>query len=110
MHNLRSQVRSQCNGVPLSSSRREGAFRMGQTYFLSPHVHVCVAGEHVLLLDLERDKYLAIVPPHGLARWVSGWPVKEPAEVTQPENNGESLLDKTRGERLLSQLIAQGAV
>ena len=33
---------------------------MSASYFLSPHVHVCVSGKQVILLDLERDKYLAL--------------------------------------------------
>ncbi len=46
-----------------------------QPYLLAPHVYSCVSGQHVVLMDLERDKYLAVVPAHRLARWVSGWPV-----------------------------------
>lgn len=47
---------------------------MSASYFLSPHVHVCLAGRQVVLLDLERDKYLAIARTQPLARWVRGWP------------------------------------
>jgi hypothetical protein len=55
---------------------------MSAGYFLSPHIHVCVSGNHVVLLDLERDKYVAVVPPDRLARWVRGWPVSCGAEST----------------------------
>lgn len=41
------------------------------------HVHLCAAGENVILLDLRQDKYLA-VPRHAaraLAVAVPGWPM-----------------------------------
>ena len=47
---------------------------MSSTYFLAPHVHLCVAGKQVVLLDLERDKYLVVSQTHPLGQWVSGWP------------------------------------
>jgi hypothetical protein len=52
---------------------------MSASYFLSPHVHVCVAGKQVILLDLERDKYLAVAHPHPVGRWVRGWPSPQAA-------------------------------
>ena len=77
---------------------------MREPYLLSPHVHVCVAGKQVVLLDLEHDKYLAVVPAHRLARWVRGWPVIEPpdaiglprSEVLEPSS------DQARKDGLLS--------
>jgi hypothetical protein len=54
---------------------------MSASYFLSPHVHVCVAGKQVILLDLERDKYLAVAHPHPIGRWVRGWPLPHVAAV-----------------------------
>jgi hypothetical protein len=82
---------------------------MSETYFLSPHVHVCVAGKQVVLLDLERDKYLAVVPAHRLARWVRGWPVAppEPTALLAPED-GRSSTDAGRESDLLSKMISQG--
>ena len=47
---------------------------MSASYFLSPHVHLCVAGKQVVLLDLERDKYLAVAHAHPVGQWVRGWP------------------------------------
>ncbi len=44
-------------------------------YLLAPHVYPCVSGQHVVLMDLERDKYVAVAPAHRLAEWVRGWPV-----------------------------------
>jgi Transglutaminase-like superfamily len=44
-------------------------------YWLEKHVYVCVARGHVVILDLKRDKYLAVASPEELAPWVAGWPV-----------------------------------
>jgi Transglutaminase-like superfamily len=79
---------------------------MSASYFLSPHVHVCVAGKQVILLDLERDKYLAVAHAHPVGRWVRGWPLPQtgpvaavqdsvPARGPGPENG------------LLAQMISQ---
>jgi Transglutaminase-like superfamily len=80
---------------------------MSASYFLSPHVHLCVSGKQVVLLDLERDKYLAVAHAHPVGRWVMGWPLPQtgpappaqdggPARVPGPENG------------LLAQMISQG--
>src|SRR4030081_1659749 len=82
---------------------------MSAAYFLSPHVHVCVAGKQVVLLDLERDKYVAVVPAHRLARWVRGWPggPPEPATLLAPEDD-QSSTDVARESDLLSKMLSQG--
>ncbi|MDB6044026.1 MAG: hypothetical protein JWM63_2577 [Gammaproteobacteria bacterium] len=82
---------------------------MSEPYFLSPHVHVCIAGKQVILLDLKRDKYLAVVPAHRLARWVRGWPVAPPEPIAPlaPED-AQSSNDAGRESGLLSKMISQG--
>jgi hypothetical protein len=85
---------------------RSGTFdiSMSATYFLSPHVHVCVAGKQVVLLDLERDKYLSMACAHPIGRWVRGWPVLPSdcadRQSSPPESDAEN--------RLLAKMIAQG--
>lgn len=72
-----------------------------QPYLLAPHVYACVSGQHVVLMDLERDKYVAVVPAHRLARWVRGWPVGgAPADL--PHNPEEG------ADALVSQMLAHG--
>ena len=71
---------------------------MSASYFLSPHVHVCVAGKQVVLLDLERDKYLSMAHAHPIGRWVRGWPI--PPSDTAVESDAEN--------RLLAKMIEQG--
>ena len=48
-----------------------------QSYFLAPHVYPCVTEDHVVLLDLERDKYVGVAREQmsGLAERVKGWPL-----------------------------------
>jgi hypothetical protein len=71
-----------------------------QPYLLAPHVYPCVSGQHVVLMDLERDKYVAVVPAHRLARWVRGWPVG--AVAAAAHEAGENT------DTLVSQMLAHG--
>jgi hypothetical protein len=83
---------------------RSGAFEtlMSASYFLSPHVHVCVAGKQVVLLDLERDKYLSMGYAHPIGRWVRGWPVP-PSDSAATNDLGSDAEN-----HLLAKMIAQG--
>ncbi|SRR5579883_666329 len=74
-----------------------------QPYLLAPHVYACVSGQHVILMDLERDKYIAVVPPHRLARWVRGWPVT----VEQSPDHAPDGIDGG-ADALVAQLLAHG--
>ncbi|HEX3843547.1 MAG TPA: lasso peptide biosynthesis B2 protein [Steroidobacteraceae bacterium] len=73
-----------------------------QPYLLAPHVYPCISGQHVILMDLERDKYVAILPAHRLASWVRGWPVGAVAPP-QPPHNSDGGPDA-----LVSQMLAHG--
>ena len=76
-------------------------------YLLAPHVHLCVCGRYVVLMDLRRDRYVAAQPPHLLAGWVSGWPGAEaPAECAS--GAGREGSRGSRAPALLSKLLAQG--
>ena len=77
---------------------------MSTSYFLSPHVHLCVAGKQVVLLDLERDKYLALAHEHPVGRWVRGWPAV-PTDSGAPEAPGAE--GAGAGNRLLAKMLAQ---
>jgi hypothetical protein len=74
-----------------------------QPYLLAPHVYACISGQHVILMDLERDKYVAVVPAHRLARWVRGWPVT----VEQPSDDATDSSDRG-ADALVSQMLAHG--
>lgn len=81
---------------------------MNASYFLSPHVHVCVAGKQVVLLDLEHDKYLALAHAHPVGRWVRGWPVP-PSDTTWPLNKTDSQPASAGPEDgLLAKMVSQG--
>jgi len=49
-------------------------------YALSRHVFVCLQGEHVVFLDVRKDRYFALEAARtaGLGEWVDGWPVATP--------------------------------
>ena len=49
-------------------------------YALSRHVFVCLQGEHVVFLDVHKDRYFALeaAGTAGLGEWVAGWPVAAP--------------------------------
>ncbi|MDB6088903.1 MAG: hypothetical protein JWN85_1687, partial [Gammaproteobacteria bacterium] len=82
---------------------------MSAAYLLSPHVHVCVAGKQVILLDLEHDKYLAVVPAHRLAPWVRGWPVAPPEpNPSAAHEDAPPSTDAGRESGLLSRMLSQG--
>jgi Transglutaminase-like superfamily len=73
-----------------------------QPYLLAPHVYPCVSGQHVILMDLERDKYVAVAPAYRLAAWVRGWPVCTAQEPQAPHG-------ATGGpDALVSQMLAHG--
>jgi Transglutaminase-like superfamily len=83
----------------LGASERPGGLM--QPYLLAPHVYPCVSGQHVVLMDLERDKYVAVTPADRLAAWVRGWPVGS-AHIPAPD-------DADGGARtLVSQMLAHG--
>lgn len=48
---------------------------MASRYWLAKHVHLCTVYDHVVMLDLRRDKYLTVASPEELAPWVVGWPI-----------------------------------
>ncbi len=73
-----------------------------QPYLLAPHVYPCVSGQHVVLMDLERDKYVAVVPAHRLAAWVRGWPVDSMHALDSPHDADAG------ADGLVSQMLAHG--
>ena len=48
-------------------------------YLLASHVHLCVTDDHVVLLDLKRDKYVGVgrSQMRALRRCVKGWPAPQ---------------------------------
>ena len=56
-------------------TEHEGA----QLYWLAQHVHLALYGNHAVLMDLRRNRYLAVQPAGRLAGWIGAWPL--PATV-----------------------------
>ena len=81
---------------------------MSTSYFLSPHVHLCVAGKQVVLLDLERDKYLALSHAHPVGQWVRGWPAAPDSQAPAGTPDEDAPVATPGAEnRLLGKMIAQ---
>jgi hypothetical protein len=65
-------------------------------YVLARHVFVCVQGEHVVFLDVRKDRYFALEAARtaGLRSLVPGWPVAEDADAAAPSGVVSVLLNK----------------
>ena len=61
-------------------------------YVLARHVFVCVQGEHVVFLDVRKDRYFALESARtaGLGQFVPGWPVATPLAVDSVQQRGSS--------------------
>ncbi len=55
-------------------------------FLLPKHVFICLSGDHAVLLDLKKDRYLAVDLRHaaGLKEFIRGWPIDIPSENTNP--------------------------
>ena len=61
-------------------------------YVLARHVFVCMQGEHVVFLDVRKDRYFALesVRTAGLGQFVPGWPVRAPWSVDYVQHTSGS--------------------
>jgi hypothetical protein len=78
-------------------------------YALARHVFVCLQGEHVVFLDVRKDRYFALEAARtaGLERVVPGWPVRTSADAEAVTPVIDLLLEK---EILAADLSAGKAV
>ena len=78
-----------------------------QSYFLAPHVYSCVTEDHVVLLDLERDKYVGVAREQvsALAGRVKGWPLIGSGTA---EAAAEGRAPGSRAEAVFSKMLAAG--
>lgn len=69
---------------------------------LADHVRACLVDEQVILLDLNRNKYLAVGSPRlrGLAPVIDGWPAADPE--TEPP------IAPAEADTLIAPLLTQG--
>lgn len=74
-------------------------------YRLAPHVHACQVGAEVVLLDLHRDRYLAVGRPdmHTLAGLIERWP-HQPGAAIEEETPAALHNDMIEHLRLLGML------
>ncbi len=71
-------------------------------YWLSKHVHLCMSGNQIVLLDLKNDRYMAIDAAHArpLAGLVRGWP----AANAEPVESSASI-DSTDTARVVARVM-----
>jgi hypothetical protein len=77
-------------------------------YVLARHVFVCMQGEHVVFLDVRKDRYFALESARtaGLGHFVPGWPI--PARVTVDYVQQAS--DSTASVAVLAEQLDRGAL
>jgi hypothetical protein len=80
-------------------------------YLLARHVFVCLQGEHVVFLDVRKDRYFALEATRtvGVSEHVAGWPVSLPdlsASVRQTANGGVSSTARAVDREALSAVLS----
>lgn len=80
-----------------------------QPYFLAPHVYPCVTDDHVVLLDLQRDKYIGVGREQMavLAARVRGWPLAGTALASAPPTD-DARVSNGREDAVLAKMLAAG--
>ncbi len=70
-------------------------------YLLASHVFPCVTDDHVVLLDLRRDRYVGVgrAQTQVLAGAIVGWPENEAARVAAAGNGAAVVSSGARVER-----------
>jgi hypothetical protein len=75
-------------------------------YFLASHAYLCVTEDHVVLLDLQRDKYLGVAAEHmqALSEVVSGWPnaVKDSTQASPQQSEIKDVLQQMLADQILT--------
>ena len=81
-------------------------------YYLSRHVHLCLTGDHVVFLDLRRDKYQAIGRAErcALRNHVAGWPSCGDLDCGHEARDSQALLTTLLDHGLLTTDPALGRV
>lgn len=84
-----------------------------ESYFLAPHVYPCVTEDHVVLLDLHRDKYVGVGREQmaSLAARVKGWPLTGATSAgdSADECAGETVRSSdSRADAVLARMLAAG--
>jgi hypothetical protein len=94
----------------LDSALTRGIYRSVQLYLLAPHVYTCVTDDHVVLLDLQRDKYVGVDREQmaSLAGCVKGWPLGGPTPLPGSQATDAEAIPNPRGEAVVGKMLAAG--
>lgn len=81
-----------------------------QSYLLAPHVYPCVTDDHLVLLDLQRDKYVGVDREQmaSLAGRVKGWPWSGSAAPGPAEGQDCTQVPNPRAEAVVGKMLAAG--
>lgn len=77
-------------------------------YFMSTHVFACVSDDQIVLLDLRRDRYLAVGADAAdpLAALIDGWPTRDAQRDLPAASDSAS----KESQQLLHHLLAHGLI
>ncbi len=81
-----------------------------ESYFLARHVYPCVTDDHVVLLDLHRDKYVGVGREQMafLGARVKGWPLLEAAQGDALPASRTVRSSNTGADAVLAKMLATG--
>jgi Transglutaminase-like superfamily len=73
-------------------------------YLLSEHVHLCVTGDQVVLLDLATDQYVALdlALSRSISAMVRGWPAVEQTGEPRRSSDGTATAQRMQARGLLT--------
>lgn len=80
---------------------------MPNALWLAPHVHACALEGQVVLLDLQRNRYLAVPESTALSRTVWGWPACAGSASPSPNDDERRVLALRRLGLLLDHPVAR---
>lgn len=74
-------------------------------FWLTRHVHLCITGDGVVLLDLKRDKYVGLggAQLDALCLVVAGWPVR-------PAKQARGFMTESEALPIAEKLVAEGVL
>jgi hypothetical protein len=79
-------------------------------YWLAPHLHVCRAGQHFILLDVRNDRYLGfpVSAARELARRIGGWPT--PPGTLNEASTSDGSHSTESGKQVFEQMLREHMV
>lgn len=79
-------------------------------YWLSKHAHLCRTRDHIVILDLRNDRYLALTKEQdlSLASLVHGWPAPQDPRPHEHTDTTPAILETLLAKHVLTECAADG--